>query len=349
MADLIARVTAWALERKPIRALLLYSEHRGPILADSVTYRTLFSVFAGVLLGFSIAALFLAGNPVAWKALISAVDAVIPGLVGKNSLIDPDNIRAPAGLTVAGIAALVGLIGAAIGAIGSMRNALRTIADTVNDDVFFLWVLLRNLALAIGIGAALAASAGLTFFAGVGVEAITDLLGLRSSDPLAVVGTRGVSVLIVFALDVVVIAVLFRVLSGVRASARALWVGSLLGAVGLTVLQQLSGLFVRGATSNPLLASFGALIALLLWINLSTQVILIAGAYIVTSVAEETDRVRARFGASTFAQRGVRQAEEAVRVATDALTRARMAEEKERTAAEEKDRAAAAAKERVAD
>jgi membrane protein len=36
------------------------------MLADSVTYRALFSVFAGVLLGFSIAALWLAGNPVAW-------------------------------------------------------------------------------------------------------------------------------------------------------------------------------------------------------------------------------------------------------------------------------------------
>ena len=348
MADFIARVIARALRLKPVRALLLYVEHRGPMLADSVTYRTLFSVFAGVLLGFSIAALFLAGNPVAWDALISAVNAAIPGLVGKDALIDPDDIQAPAGLTVAGIIALLGLIGAAIGAIGSLRIAVRTIADNLQDDSFILWVLLRNLVLAIGMGAALAVSAGVTFFAGVGVGAVTDLLGLRSSDPLAVIGTRGVSVLIVFALDAIVVAVLFRVLSGVRASARALWVGSLLGAVGLTALQQLSGLFVGGATSNPLLASFGALIALLLWFNLSTQVILIASAYIVTSVEEETDRVRARFGASTFAQRAVRRAEEAVRVASDALISAREAEEKERTAAAEKERTAAE-KERTGD
>ena len=52
MANLIARITAWALRLKPVRAFLLYSEKRGPMLADSVTYRTLFSVFAGVLLGF---------------------------------------------------------------------------------------------------------------------------------------------------------------------------------------------------------------------------------------------------------------------------------------------------------
>lgn len=331
MADLIARVIAWTLTVKPVRAFLLYSEHRGPMLADSVTYRTLFSVFAGVLLGFSIAALVLAGNPVAWQALIDAVDAAIPGLVGSGGLIDPDDIKAPVGLSIAGILALIGLVGAAIGAIGSLRTALRSLADKLTDDVFFLWLLLRNLALAIGIGAALAASAGLTFFAGVGVGVITDLVGLPSSDPLAVIGTRVVSLLIVFALDAVVIAVLFRTLSGVTAPARALWVGALLGAVGLTVLQQLSGLFIGGATSNPLLASFGALIALLLWFNLSTQVILIAAAYIITSVDEDNDRVRARHGASTFAQRRVQRAEVAVRVATDELNSARAGEEKERT------------------
>ena len=47
---LVERVTAWALERKPVRAFLLYMEHHGPMLADSVTYRALFAVFAGMTL-----------------------------------------------------------------------------------------------------------------------------------------------------------------------------------------------------------------------------------------------------------------------------------------------------------
>ena len=77
MAKLIARVIAWALTLKPVRAFLLYSEHRGPMLADSVTYRALFSVFAGVLLGFSIAGLVLSGNPELLTALVTSVDAAI--------------------------------------------------------------------------------------------------------------------------------------------------------------------------------------------------------------------------------------------------------------------------------
>jgi membrane protein len=330
------RLIAWALSVKPVRAFLLYSERRGPMLADSVTYRTLFSVFAGVLLGFSIAALWLSGNDQAWQALVNSVDAAIPGLVGEGGLIDTTAIEAPAGLSIAGAIAFVGLIGAGIGAIGSLRAAMRTIADLVHDDVLWIWVLLRNLLLAIGVGVAFAAAAAITFLGTAGVTAILGWFGIGANDTLGVIGARAVTIVVVFALDAAAIAVLFLALSGVKPSARSLWSGSLLGALGLIVLQQLSGLFVGGASSNPLLATFASLIALLLWFNLSAQVILIASAYIITGVEEERDRVKARYGASTFAQRRVRRAEAAVRVDTEELQNARRDEEKERTAMLEK-------------
>lgn len=339
------RIIAWALQRKPVRAWFLYLEHRGPALADSVTYRTLFSVFAGVLLGFSLAALWLADNQDAWRALIAAVNSAIPGLIGAKGegVIDPGSIEAPAGLTVAGIASLVGLIGAAIGAIGTLRVALRALADDVHDDVFWVLVLVRNFLLAILIGAMLGASAAATFLTTAGIEVIAGWLGIGARDPLAVALTQAGSILIVFALDATVIAVLFLTLSGMKPSARALWSGSLYGGVGLIVLQQLSSLFVRGFADNPVLASFGALIALLLWLNLSCQVILIASAYIITSVQEENDRVGARFGASTFGERRVQQAQRGVTVATDELSQARAELDKERAAAQ-RSRAKAAAK-----
>ena len=336
----LQRIIAWALSTKPVRAFLLYSEHRGPVLADSVTYRTLFSVFAGVLLGFSLAGLWLADNPAAFDALIAGVDSAIPGIVGEGGIIeDPQDVAVPAGLTIAGILSLIGLVGAAIGAIGTLRTAMRIIADRVTEDVMFVWVLLRNLGLAIGIGVGLGASAAISFLGTAGLGIVGEWLGLAQDSPVLDIGGRIITVVAVFALDAAIIAGAFWVLSGLRASARALWSGALLGAVGLTVLQQLSGLFVGGASSNPLLASFASLIALLLWFNLSAQVILIASAYIVTGVEEEADRVRARHGAQTFAQRRVRRAENAVMVASDELTRAREVEAEEREKALEKARA----------
>ena len=332
MKAFVARAIRWMLTLKLVRALLLYSERRGPQLADSITYRTLFIVFAGVLLGFSFAALWLSGNPDAYQALVGAVNQAIPGLIGTDGegLIDADAIQAPAGLSITGAIATVGLVGAAIGAIGSLRLAIRSIADRTTDDLMFVWVLLRNLGLAIGIGAGLVASAAATILGTAGVGIVTDWLGRPDEGPLEVLLTRLVTIVAVFALDALVVAAAFFLLSGVKPSGRALWSGALLGAVGLTVLQQLSGLFVGGASSNPLLASFASLIALLLWINLSAQVILIASAYIVTGVEEDRDRVRAKYGASTFAQRRVQRAERSVQTAVGELEAAREAERAER-------------------
>ena len=330
---IVPRLIAWLLERTLVRSFLLYSEHRGPQLADSVTYRALFSVFAGVLLGFSIGALWLSGNPQAWAAIISGVNAAIPGLLGKDGIIDPSDIEAPAGLSIAGVISLVGLVGAAIGAIGSLRMALRSLADRVADDVLFVWVLLRNLALAIAIGGLLAASAVVSFLGAASVTTVVGWLGLGEGSPFAEGASWFVTLLVTFALDTAVILLLFRTLSGFRAPARALWTGALLGGLGLTVLQQLSGLFVGGASANPLLASFASLIALLLWFNLSAQVMLIASAVIITISRESEDRVRSRYGARTFAQRRLQRAEDSVAVAVTELDQARAAVEKERTGA----------------
>lgn len=330
---LIARVSGnairWALARRPVRAGLLYSERRGPMLADSVTYRALFSVFAGVLLGFSIAALWLAGNPDAWRSIISAVQSVVPGLIGEGGIIDPEDLEAPASLSIAGIISLIALVGAALGAIGSLRTAVRVIAGTTHDDVLIVWVMLRNLLLAIAIGVSFVAAAAVTFIGQLGVTWLTGLIGLPADSDGAQWAVRVLSLLVVFLLDTVLVAGIFVVLSGVKASRRSLWTGALIGGAGLIVLQQLSSLFVGGATSNPLLASFASLLALLIWLNFSSQVILFSCAYIVTSEEEKKDRVHARFGAATFIQRRVQRAEVDIKIAQDELRAAQKAASEE--------------------
>ena len=331
---LIARVSTaairWALTRRPVRAFLLYSERRGPMLADSVTYRALFSVFAAVLLGFSIAALWLAGNPDAWDAIVAAVQAVVPGLIGENGGVNPDDLKEPISLSSAGAVSTIALIGSALGAVGSLRTAVRVLAGTAHADALFIWVLLRNLLLAAGVAVLFVAAAAVTFAGRLGITWISGLLGISEDSPVASWSIRIVSLVVVLALDTVLIAGVFRLLSGLRPSGRSLWIGALIGGIGLLVLQELSGLFIGGATSNPLLASFATLLALLIWLNLSTQVILISCAYIVTSEEERKDRVHARYGATTFPQRRVQRAEAEVALATSELREAQKAEREAR-------------------
>src|SRR4029453_12623566 len=115
---------AWGPATRPVRAWFIYLEHHGPMLADSITYRTLFSVFAGVFLGFAIGGIWLSGNPGGMGAIVGTTSPP-----------------------------LLGLIGAAMGAVGSLRIAFRTLADQPDDQTFFVWVLARDLLLAIGFGA----------------------------------------------------------------------------------------------------------------------------------------------------------------------------------------------------
>lgn len=334
-STVFARLVAWALERKAVRAVLLYLENRGPALADGITYRALFSVFAAVLLGFSLAGLWLAGNPTAMDALVDAVDAAVPGLM---DVVDLSEVTAPAGLTVAGVVSVVGLVLAALGAIGSLRTALQVLAGMRGAESSWLRMTATHVLLAVALGAMLVASAGVTFVAAASISTLSAALGLPPDSPVVDGLVRAATVLVVFVLDTMVVALAFALLSPVRARARSLWAGAVLGGAGLTVLQQLSGLFVGGAASNPLLATFSALIALLLWFNLSSQVMLLAAAYIITGREEQEDRVRARFGAATLAQRRVRRAEREFALAGDELRRARAAEQQERTGQGERDR-----------
>lgn len=319
---------AFALRRRIVRAFLRYQDAGGPMLADSVTYRALFSLFAGVFLGFSIAAIWLLAHPQAFEALVTTLERLVPGLIGAGGAIDPDELLAPVAFTIAGAFASLGLVGAALGAVGSMRSALRQISAARTEPTLFVWEILQKLWVAALVGLAFVLAAALSVF---GSSALGWLLGRVGVGDIEIVsyGTDLLSMLVILGVDVLIVALLLGVLSGVRASRRALWASALLGGLALTALQLLSRLVVGGSLGNPLLASFASLITLLLWLNLSSQAILLAGAWFVTSAEEEHDRVRARFGAQSFGLRRVQRAEDAVSAATAELHAAHVALEAE--------------------
>ena len=297
------------------------------MLADSITYRALFSVFAAILLFFSVATIWIGGNPDALRAVTSALDSFVPGL---TDLVDPEDARVPVGFTIVGVFSLVGLIGAALSAIGSMRNAFRMLGDVLTDDTFILWALLRNLLMGVAFGGLLLAAAVASLLTSSGISLVSEWTGANEASTAFVATSRLVGILLALVINTLALAIAFRLLSGIRAPSRALWTGSLAGGLGLFVLQEFSGLFVRGAASNPLLASFATLIALLLWINLSAQVILIAASLIITLTMVERCRRHEEQGAATLAQHRRLRAEEAVSAAARELAAARAAEQKER-------------------
>lgn len=322
------------LRLRLVRAFFLFSDHRGGLLAAAITYRMLFAVFASVLLGFSIASFWLSTRSDLWDALVETVDQVVPGLIGTgddaNVLINIDQVlEQRIGFTFAGGIGAIALIAALLGAVGNVRMSLRTIAGTRQDTSNALIMKGVDLLFALSIGVLIAASALASFLGSSFVDLVLSWIHFDAGGGAEFVARAG-SVFVTFVLDAVIIAWLFWLQSGVRAGVRAMIPGSLIGGAGLVVLQQASGLFVGGANNNPLFGVFTSLIALLLWFNFSAQVVLIACAYIVTTVEEQQQRVGSVYGAETLAQRTVRAAERDVIVAQDALNAAREAEREER-------------------
>jgi membrane protein len=126
-------------------------------------------------------------------------------------------------------------------------------------------------------------SAALSLFSTTALDTLLGWLNLTHDSPFAIVLTRTVGLAIVLSLDIAILAVFYRVLSGIRIPFRLLAQGTLLAAIALSVIMGLGSLLLGGARSNPLLASFAVIIGLLIWFNLVSQVFLLGAAWISVS------------------------------------------------------------------
>lgn len=276
-------------ESRPVRAFQRYLDASGPILAAGLAFRLLFAVFAGLWVGFAVAGTIISGNIGLRQSVLEVVRQSVPGLIDDGTgsgLIDPDTLLSAQVFGLTGVISLLLLLLTALGFLNAARGATRQQFGLPPAPENFLMSRLRDLGLAIGFGLLVVISAVLSV---VGTQATSFFLELLSIDDstLARVLGRIVTLGLMFLVDVVTLATLFRVLSEVRIPWRHLRTGSLIGAAGLGALKVLGGLLLGGASSNPLLASFAVLLGLLLWFNFVCQVILITGAWIATSVADE--------------------------------------------------------------
>jgi membrane protein len=286
----IARITTTVQRIKVVRVFRHFTTNRGALLAGGLSYQAIFAVFAALWVGFSVAGLFLQAQPDLRDAFFRLINNSIPGLIKTGSgtgAIDPKVLLEAPVLGWTGAVALVGLLFTALGWLASCRDAIRTIFDLPGLTTNFALLKLKDLAVAIGYGAALIVSAALTVFSTQAIGAALDLLGVGQKSTAAIILARAIGLLLMLALDTAVLASFFRLLSGLKIPAKRLWFGSLLGAVGLGVLKVLGSALLGGAGRNPLLASFAVIIGLLVWFNLICQVILLAASWISVGVADD--------------------------------------------------------------
>jgi membrane protein len=275
---------------KPVRVFMRYSARRGPILAAGLSYQAIFSVFAAVFAGFSVAGLVLNASPELRDGLFTVISTSVPGLIdrgdGVGGAIDPDDLLRADALGWTGILAILLSLVTAIGWLGSARDAVRDIAELAAPPTNFLLLRLKDLGLAVAFGVALIISAALSIASTTALSWLLDTAGIDEHSFAATVAARALGLVLAFVLDIAVLAGLYRVLAGVPIPPRPLWQGALLGALALGVLKALAGSLLTLTSSNPLLASFAVIVGLLIWFNLVCAVILLGASWVVVTATD---------------------------------------------------------------
>ncbi|GAA4627685.1 YihY/virulence factor BrkB family protein [Cellulomonas oligotrophica] len=261
------------------RALTRFGQGGGPVLTGGIAYASLFSVFAGLTIGWTVFMAVLGGNAELRATVLDTVADALPGLLttpDEDGLISPDTLVMSTGLSVAGVVAVVVLLVSAISAVSALRRAVRAMFDApvVGGAVIGK---ARELAGFVGLGVAVLLSAVLGIVATAVTGWVLDAAGWSAASTVVL---QGVGVLVAFVVDAAVFVLVVRVLAGQDPPRRDLLVGACLAGAGLGVVRLLGTSAVSGSVEgNPVLGSFAAIVVLLLWINLIARVVLLAAAW----------------------------------------------------------------------
>lgn len=286
--ELTRRTLGWF----PVRVWRHFLRNNGFLLAASISYQSLFAIFAVVYVAFAAVGLWLGGSETAVRALIALVNRYIPNLISdEHGLIPPEAVTEVAQsssgvLAVTGAIAVGVAIWTAIGFITFTRRAVRDIFGLPFDHRNYFLLKARDFLAGGAFGVALIIGAVLGAVAAGAVRAILAALGLGPGTIWSNILLPLFSVVVGFALNAAALAGLFRFLTGTSLPWRRIWPGSLLGSGAIVVLQIGVSLLFVYTPSNPLLATFSVIIAFLLWFRLVGIVILVAASWIAVSAAD---------------------------------------------------------------
>jgi membrane protein len=264
-----------------VRAYDRNSQVLGSQLAAAITYFGFLSFFPLLALAFAVLGYVSALYPQAQDAVTRAIADAFPSLIGSGPgrINIQDIIDAKGG---AGLFGLLGLLYSGLGWLDALRDALRRVFGTSGVAVSFVKKKLVDLLVLVSLGGSLLASLVVTSLATAATEAVLGFVDLQDSSA-AIAVLKVLSVGLALLADTVLFAILLSRLSGARLQWRQVRSGALLGAVGFEVLKLVGTFLVGRTTQNPVYATFGVVVGLLVWINLVSKLLMFAAAWTATT------------------------------------------------------------------
>ncbi|MFJ4783030.1 YihY/virulence factor BrkB family protein [Streptomyces sp. NPDC088794] len=188
-----------------------------------------------------------------------------------------------------GLIAGAALLFTGIGWVGSMRDCLRAVWELPDREGNPILSKAKDAIILIGFGGAVLVTIAISTVASALVGWIGEQLGLQE-------GGIGRALLRIAAFTVAVLAdfllllYVLTLLPGVEPTRRRLLVAALTGAVGFELLKLLLSGYMQGVAAKSMYGAFGVPVALLLWINFTSKLVLFCAAW--TATQSEQDEIR---------------------------------------------------------
>jgi membrane protein len=269
-----------ARERRPlvdhvVRTVDHYGHVNGSALAAAVTYFAFLSFFPIMALSFAVIGLVSRAYPNADEDLVTAINSVLPGIVG-----GPDGLqlstfkeRAPGILSVGILVALY----SGLGWLSGMRTALVAVfEEPEREQPNFVVGKIRDVLALFALGSVLITSVAVSGVATKVAEPILELVGLGAgAEPLLWL----LALLLGLAASTLLFFAFFKLLASPNVPNRSLWSGALLGGIAFELLKQLSTVLLQATREQPAVQAFGIALILVVWINYFSRVVVLAAAW----------------------------------------------------------------------
>lgn len=278
--DGVKKLLEWWKNSRLGRALTRYGKANGALLSGGITYSALFSIFAALTISFTVFIAIVGNNTALRDAVLDSLDSALPGIVdtGDGGLLAPEDLELSTAGGVVGVIAVLVLINTATTVMAALRTGVRAMFGILAPKESPVMGKVRDLLGFVGLALAVVLTSALGLAAGALGTALLELIGLQDA-PFAGGLLRGLGFAVALAMDTLVFILIYRVLAGVRPPRRDLVLGSVVAAIGAGVLRVGGTTLVSSVADNPLLASFAAIITLLLWVNLVVRITLMVGAF----------------------------------------------------------------------
>ncbi|MFE0803134.1 YihY/virulence factor BrkB family protein [Streptomyces sp. NPDC058812] len=246
-------------------------------LAAAMTFTSFVALFPLLSLAAAIAAATLSKDQ--QDQLQDKIAEQIPGISDQLNIQSLIDNAGTVGLIAGALLLFIG-----IGWVDATRGCLRAVWELPEEEENPVLHRVKDAGVLVGLGGALLVTVAISTVASALVGWIIRQLGLDGGFGGVLLYAAAFAVA-VFA-DFLLLLYVLTLLPGVQPARRRLVVAALIGAIGFELLKLLLSGYMQGVAAKSMYGAFGVPVALLLWINFTSKLVLFSASWTATGSKE---------------------------------------------------------------